>query len=352
MAGRHSRRRVTMADIAAATGLSKMTISRVLNNHPYVSRETRSKVEAAIRKLHFQPNILARRFFTGKTHLVVVVAPIEYMFRSWYFKDLFQGVFERTEEAGYDVLFQNSASRRKLPAEKCLEMVKGRLVEGALLVAPMTHDYYPRELTEQDVPLVVLGESVCGPSVNRVLPPNKAVSAQMTRYLLKRGHRRIALLTFDPTHAESNEREVGFREAMAEAGLAVDPMLIVPAQYDRATAFHKVQALFTQRRDVTAVFALNADMGFGAADALRALNLRVPEDVSLVVFDDGPELERWDPPLTAIRQHPFEIGYAGCDLLLRLLSESSPQRRKPQTIIIDAQIMERKSVATLSGTAR
>lgn len=349
MARPHQKHKVTMADIAKVTGLSKMTISRVLNNHPYVSAETKAKVEAAVRKLHFQPNILAKRFFTGKTRLIAVVAPIEYMFQSWYFKDLFRGVFDRTEEAGYDVLFHNSASRRRLPADKCLELVRGRLVEGVLVVAPMIHDEYPVELAQQDVPLVVLGESVCGDRVNRVLPPNRSISARMTRYLVERGHRRIALLTFDSTHTESIEREAGYREALNEAGVPLDPTLILPAHYDRTVAYHKIRDLLSQRQDITAIFALNADMAFGAADALRFLKRRIPEDVSLVVFDDGPEVEGWNPPLTAIRQHPFEIGQKACDLLLRLLAQSSTRRLRPQTVIVDAEIVERKSVATIAG---
>lgn len=346
MPGRISSRTVTMADIAKVTGLSKMTISRVLNHHPYVSSETRKKVETAMRKLGFQPNMLAKRFFTGKTQLIVVVAPIAYMFRSWYFKDLFQGVFERAEQAGYDILFHNSASQRRPAKEKCVELVKGRLAEGLLLVAPMIHDSYPAELTRMSVPLVVLGETACGSAVNRVLPPNREMAERMTRYLLDRGHRRIALLAFDDTHVESKERETGYRQAMTRVGF-LDAELIVAARYDRIMAMHETRRLLKNNPDITAVFALNADMAIGAADAISSLGLRIPDDISLVVFDDGPEIEQWTPPLTAIRQKPFDIGYKGCDLLLNLVAQPFPRRLKPQTIVVEAELIERQSVKAI-----
>ncbi len=339
---------MTMADIARTTGLSKMTVSRVLSNHPYVSPETRKKVEAAVRKLGFQPNILAKRFFTGKTQMLSVVAPVQFVFRSRYFENLLQGVFELTEEAGYDVIFHNSASPRWRPEEKCLQVVKGRLVEGLLIIAPMIYDDYPERLARAGIPVVVLGETVCGARVNRVLPPNRAMAAQMTRYLLERGHTRMALLTFDASHVESNEREAGFREAITKAGLAVENELILAVRYDRTAACEAVSALLKRRRDVTAIFALNMDMAFGACDAVKSHGLSIPRDISVVVFDDAPEIERWDPPLTAVRQDAFKIGYEGCHLLLDILAQST-RRSKPQTVVVPAEIIERASVDAAKG---
>lgn len=332
---------VTMADIARATGLSKMTVSRVLNNSPLVHPATRKKVEAAMRRLGFRPNILAQRFFTGRTRLLGVVAPLEYIFRSRYFQELFGGIFRRTEENGYDVLFHNAAMQMRSVEDKCLEMVKGRLVEGLLIIAPMIYDDYPKRLLSNGVPLVVLGETVCGDAVNRAVTPNREIAARMTRYLVDHGHRKIALLTFGRDHVESIERETGFRSVVKKAGI-LDTKLILAAQYDRMLAFREVYELLSSRKDVTAVFALNADMALGAADAIKALGLRIPHDVSLAVFDDSPEIEGYDPPLTAIRQHPFEIGYKGCGLLLDLLA--NPKRTRPVTIVVEAELVERQSV--------
>lgn len=343
MARHIGKRVVTMADIARVTGLSKMTVSRVLNKHPHVSEATRRKVEAAVRTLGFQPNTLAKRFFTGKTHLLGVVAPLDYMFRSWYFKDLFEGLFERCEQSGYDILLQNSLSPHKPLLDKCLEWTKGRLVEGLLIVAPMTYDVYPVELAQQNIPLVVLGESPVRGKVHSVTATNRTASAEAVQHLIEYGHRKIAVLVYDRTHAESLERETGAREALARAGIKLDPELLLSAQYNRVTAYHRVYELFQRRSDVTAIFALNADMALGAVDAVRALKLSVPDQVSIIAFDDVPEMKELTPPLTAVRQNAFEVAYKGCDLLLQIVNESI-HPAKPQTVYVPATLIQRNSV--------
>ncbi|OQA25647.1 MAG: HTH-type transcriptional regulator AscG [Verrucomicrobia bacterium ADurb.Bin345] len=336
-------RPVTTKDIAEATGLSKMTVSRVLNKHPYVSADARRRVEQAIRKLGFQPNALAKRFFTGKTRLIGVVIPLEYMFVSLYFRDLFQGVLERAEEAGYDILLHNSTSKKIAPLEKCMNLVKGKLAEGLLLVAPMSFDTYPLKLADEGVPLVVMGESGCGNKVHRVAIPNRSSSYEAVSSLVARGHRKIAALTFDETHVESQERLAGYRDALAHARVAPDEDLVVPAQYDRMIAHKQVQRLMRSRPDVTAIFALNADMAIGAADALRDMGFAIPGQVSLVSFDDNPEMEQGMPPIAAVRQFPHKLGYTACDFLIRLLA-GSEKADAPQTLFIETEFVERGSV--------
>ena len=334
---------VTTEDIARRTGLSKMTVSRVLNNHPYVSVETRKKVMDAVKDLGFRPNTLAKRFFTGKTRLVGLIIPIEYMFSSFYFKELFQGVLECAEEKEYDILLHNSTSPRKTPIEKCLDLVQGKLVEGLLVAAPMTYDDYPLRLTHESIALVVLGETSCGDKVNRVIIPNRAGAADAVGRLIKAGHRRIAIATFGPDHVESKERFLGYRDALQSGGIAYDESLVVPAEYNRRDAFKGVRELMKTHPDVTAIFACNADMALGAADALFSLNLSMPTDVSVVAFDDCDEMEDHEPPIAAVRQFPYKLGYAACEMLLKTLATDS-RPKKPQSKIIETEFMERLSM--------
>ncbi len=335
---------VTTKDIADRTGLSKMTVSRVLNNHPYVSEETRRKVMAAVRELGFTPNTLAKRFFTGKTRLLGVVIPLEYMFSSHYFKELFQGVLECAEEHGYDMLINDSTSKRMPPLEKCRGLVKGKLVEGLLLAAPMSDDDYPLVLARESVPLVVAGETVCGEKINRVGISNRECARDAVLRLAKLGHRRIAVLTFGEKHQESQERLAGYKEGLQAAGLPTAADLVVPAHYSRREAFEGTQRLRKAHPDVTAILALNEDMAVGAADGLRSMGLNIPGDVSLVSFDDSMEIENYDPPISAIRQFPHRIGYSACRMLIGIL-EGEARPRKPLSLMIDTEFMERSSMA-------
>lgn len=344
-APRQSAQTVTTKDIAERTGLSKMTVSRVLNNHRYVSEETRRKVMSAVRELGFTPNTIAKRFFTGKTRLLAVVIPLEYMFSSFYFKELFQGMLECAEEHGYDMLLNDSTSKRMPPLEKCRSLVKGKLVEGLLLAAPMTYDNYPLLLAKESVPLVVTGETACSDKVNRVGIPNRECANDAVRRLAKLGHKRIAVLTFDAKHQESQERLAGYREGMQAAGLPIGADLIIPAHYSRREAFTETQRLLKAHPDVTAIFALNEDMAVGAADAVHGMGMNIPADVSIVSFDDCAEIENYAPPISAIRQFPYKVGFEACKMLIGLLSGDA-KSRKPQSLMIDTQFMERSSMAS------
>lgn len=335
---------VTTKDIADRTGLSKMTVSRVLNEHPYVSDATRKKVMQAVREMGFRPNTLAKRFFTGKTKLIGVIIPLEYMFSSFYFKELFQGVLECVEDRGYDVLLHNSASKKKPPMEKSLDLVKGKLAEGLLLAAPMTYDTYPLDLARADVPIVVMGETACSDKVNRVVVPNRKSSAEAVQKLIALGHRRIGALTFDTDHVESLERLAGYKDALSAARITFEKELVVSAHYNRREAFHAVHRMVLEQPDVTAFFACNADMALGAAEALKSLGLKVPDAVSLVAFDDCAEMEENQPPISTVRQFPYKIGLAAAGLLLDVVSDES-LAAKPQTRVIETQFMDRNSLA-------
>ncbi|MFH0880100.1 MAG: LacI family DNA-binding transcriptional regulator [Lentisphaerota bacterium] len=341
-------KQVTTADIARYTGLSKMTVSRVLNNHPYVSVRTRERVLEAVSKLGFRPNTLARRFFTGKTRLIGLIIPLKYMLSSYYFKEVFEGVRECLEQHDYDILLHDSTTQSVAPHDKCLDLVKGRLAEGLLISAPMDYDVYPSLLAKEDVPLVVIGETASGPGVNRVGIPNRQGAEQAVRQLIHAGHRRIAMLTFGQNHLEGRERWMGYLDALKQTGIPADPALVVEARYNRLAAQEETRRLLAAHPDLTAIMAANSDMALGAVDAIRSLGLRIPGDISLVAFDDCAEMELNDPPITAIRQFPGKVGNAAAHLLLDIL-EGRSSIHDATCRLIDVEYISRQSIAPPSA---
>ena len=342
---------VTTADIAKRTGLSKMTVSRVLNNHPYVKEDTRKRVMEAMREMGFRPNMMARRFFTGKTQLVGLVIPLEFMFSSFYFKELCQGIMEYLESREYDVLLHNSRSARITAENKCIELVKGKLVDGLLVAAPMVDDAYPSKLTKEDVPLVVLGEAVNPNEVNRVGIPNRQSVCRAVDKLITLGHRRIAILTYGQDHVESNERLEGYKEALRQKSIPVDGALIVEAKFSRSIAIEETRRLIEAQGDVTAIVAANVDMALGAADALRSMGKTIPRDISLIAFDDNIELEAHNPSISAIKQFPYTVGYAAAEMLLSIL-KAGELPVKPLCKLIDTEYIERQSVSVPPSSRR
>jgi len=332
---------VTTADVARRAGLSKMTVSRVLNDHPYVSAETRTRVMKAVEDLGFTPNTLAKRFFTGKTQLVGLIMPIEYIFSSYYFKDLFRGVMECLEERNYDLLLHDSKSKRITPMDKSRSLVKGRLVDGLLVVAPMNYDEYPAALTDEGIPLVVMGETMNATKVFRVGIPNRKSAADAVTRLIELGHRNIGMLTFDGGHIEAYQRTRGYQDALKKANIAVS--MVGVGHYQRRESYEETMRLLKEHPEITALFAANAEMTMGALDALKELNLKVPEDISVLAFDDCVDFEQVDPPLTAVRQFPYKIGYEAAKMLVEVLDSKTSE--KPRQKIIPTEFMERASLA-------
>ncbi|MBN1270444.1 MAG: LacI family DNA-binding transcriptional regulator [Kiritimatiellae bacterium] len=334
---------ITTADVARRAGLSKMTVSRVLNGHPHVSAKTRKKVLDIVGEMGFTPNTLAKRFFTGKTQLIGLIMPFEYMFSSFYFKDLFRGVHAALEEQDYELLIHDSMSAKSPAVDKARDLVRGRLVEGLLVAAPMSFDDYPYRLSQEGIPLVVVGETAHAKKVHRVGIPNRAGSADAVGRLVALGHRRIAILTYDGEHMEAGQRARGYQDALQRAGLAQDPRLVGKGRYRRHQAFEETRRLMQESKDITAIFATNADMALGAAEALRSLKLSIPGDVSLVAFDDCPDLEMWNPPISSVRQYPYKVGYEATQMLLELVRAKGPGTPRQQMIGTD--FIERDSMA-------
>ena len=300
-----------MTDVAQLAGVSHQTVSRVLNDHPNVRPQTRELVLAAISQLGYRPNAAARTLVTRRTHTLGVISFDTTLYGP---ASMLYGI----ERAAQDSYFVAIASVPQLDRRSVLDAVDrfaGQGVEGIIVIAPQTSAVEALNHCPADIPLVAMGCRT-SPPVHSVAVDNAEGAAQATRYLLGLGHRTVHHLSGPASWLDAQARLDGWRAALAEAG-APEPDLLA-GDWSSASGYelgHQIAA----DDSVTAVFCANDQMALGLLRALSEQGRRVPEDVSVIGFDDIPEAGYFLPPLTTVRQDFGELGRRALDTLVGLI---------------------------------
>jgi len=311
----------TISDVAKLAGVSAMTVSRVINNSGYTSRETRERVEAAIAELGYVPNALARQLRSKRTKtLALVVSDISNPF----FTTIARGVEDVAVGHGFSVMYCNTDESETEEAQYLLMLIE-RQVDGVLLVPARSSGTSLRLLQSHGMPVVALDRRVSSRHVDSVRCDSEAAAYALTRHLIELGHRRIAVLTGRRGISTSVDRVAGCRRALAEAGLVLGDELVRYGGFNFGKLNHSdghdmAQEMLALSNRPTAMFAANNFIAFGAIRALREAGLRVPDDMSVVAFDDLPVEWVSDPFLTVAAQPAYEIGRRAAALLLDRLA--------------------------------
>lgn len=327
----------TISDVAKLAGVSAMTVSRVINNSGYISQETRERVEKAIVELGYVPNALARylRFKRTKT-IALILTDITNPF----FTTIARGVEDVANEQGFSVIFCNTDESETEEIEY-LSVLLQKQVDGVLLVPASASTDALALIAARGVPVVVIDRRVKSELVDVVRCDSEAGAYLLVRHLLELGHRRIAVLSGSPSVSTAVDRVAGYTRAMAEAGIADAEQSVFFDRFTQANGYlMAAQALAVTPRP-TAIFACNNFIAFGAIRAIREAGLRVPEDVSVVSFDDLPQSLMIDPFLTVVAQPAYEIGRRAAELLLLRLSGDGPS--EAQSVVLPATLIVRAS---------
>ncbi|RKP58614.1 LacI family DNA-binding transcriptional regulator [Pararobbsia silviterrae] len=306
---------VTLEEIARAAGVSPSTVSRILNGTARVSDAKQQAVEKAIAEFQYQPNVLARSLASGRTHTIGVLTQA---IASPFYGEWLRGIEDTLREPGLTPLFVSSHWSPEEEAAR-LEQLLARRVDGVIVLhGQISEDLLVRYSAR--APLVVLGRSLAPRASLACLPiDNEAGARDATEHLLGLGHRHIAFVAGPPDHGDSIERLVGYRSALADAGVAFDESLVVQADFTEAGGFRAMERLLDAAPHLTAVFCSNDQMAYGARLVLYRRGIRVPEDVSLVGFDDLPTSVYMTPPLTTVRQPTYEIGCLAARAVVQLI---------------------------------
>jgi LacI family transcriptional regulator len=331
----------TVRDVARKAGVSAMTVSRVINNHPGVSAETRQKIEAVIGELNYAPSKVASGLISAKTQLIGLIIPDA---ANPFFAPIVRGAETAARKAGYRMLVCNSESDLRLERDYVADLVSHR-VEG-LLIAPVgdRSDAHLGKLVEGSFPLVLIDRHVPGIDCDTVTLDNANAAKRLVEHLIAIGHRRIAFVTDADDVSTGRERLAGVKQALAGAGVPFAEDLVLHTTVDQIGGYRSAQQILSMRDRPTAIFAVNNMTAVGVMQALRESGLIVPDDISLVCFDDVQHLAVISPFLTVIDQ-PAEVmaGVAAQLLLERIAGNAGKLSRK---ITFPGKLIVRQSCGT------
>lgn len=327
---------VTLEQVAVAAGVSPSTVSRILNGTASVSVAKQAAVDEAIQRLGFRPNPVARGLAGGRTLSIGVVTQA---IDSPFYGGALRGIEDELDRAGYSPLFV-SGHWNAAEEARCMAMLEARRVDGIIVLTGRLSDNALAECAQR-LPVVVTGRTLSARNLCALNFDHGGGARLATRHLLDLGHRRIAFITGDPAHPDANERLAGYRAALQAAGVKPDPELVVSGLFTEESGLLAVNRLLDARRRFTALFAANDQMAFGACLGLHRRGLRVPQDVSVVGFDNLPATQYALPPLTTVQHPAYELGQLAAAAMRQLL------RGEPPTVAVPApQLVVRESSAT------
>jgi DNA-binding LacI/PurR family transcriptional regulator len=320
-----------MADVARLAGVSHQTVSRVVNDHPNVRPQTRDNVLAAISKLAYRPNAAARTLVTRRTHTLGVISCDTDLFGP---ASMLYGI-EQAAAGSYFVSIASLPAIDHGAALDAVERLLGQGVEGVIVIAPSISAVAALGGMPPEVPLVAVGCGTSAPLAS-VAVDNIAGARSATEYLLSLGHRSVHFVSGPQTSLDGRERAIGWQQALAAAGLTPPPALT--GDWSSRSGYELGRRLAAQP-DVTAVFCANDQMALGVLRAMAEHGRPVPDDVSVVGFDDLPEAAYFCPPLTTVRQDFDELGRRALRLLVEKIAGASadgPQRPVSTELIVRA----------------
>lgn len=307
---------ITIADIASKADVSISTVSRVLNNTAPVAAATRQAVVDAMEALNYQPNMFARGLASGHSMTVGVLTQ---HIHSPLYASLIRGILEGMDDSRYTPLFVDGYWQRERE-ERLVETLLRRRVDGLIVLGGNLPVADLQEIARQ-LPLIVFAHDVPGLENQCLLLDDFDGAYRATEHLIALGHRRIAHVTGNLAHADAVARREGYLEALRHNRIDPVPELVVEGEYTEQSGLLAMEMLFGRGRTFSAVFAANDESAYGVRLALYRRGIRVPEDISLVGFDDIPSSAYTTPPLTTVRQPATEIGLAAAQAILKLMRD-------------------------------
>jgi len=310
---------VTINDIAEAANVSITTVSRVLNDKPDVSPNTRKKVLEKINELGYKPNSIARGLALQKTNTLGLIIPD---ISNPFFPDIARGVEDMANKKGYSIIFCNTDNEQKKEKE-AIELMKEKQVDGILLSLSTTNKEELKKLRNVKYPVVQIDRKIPDIDYPSITIDNYKSAYTATKHLINSGHQKIAHITGDLGTITGSKRLEGFKSAMNEANLNIKDYYIKKGNYSKKSGYQNMLELLKNDNPPSAVFIANDLMAVGAYQAIFELDLSIPEDISIIGHDNIDVTKLVNPNLSTMAQPKYKLGHKAVQLLIKEIESNN-----------------------------
>lgn len=335
---RRARRAITIEDVAKEAGVSVSTVSRVLNNKEDVSSETSVRVQQVIEGMGYTSSLAARGMRSHRTNVIGLIIPD---IATPYCQETMVGVNRVIAQIDKDLLIYTSGSGQKgnvaQHERSYVALLNGGTADGVIVVTPTASNF------SSQAPVVLLDPNNENPDFPAVISTNREGALSVIKYLTGLGHRRIGHISGRMELVSSNQRLQGYKDGLDTAGIPIDDELIITGDYQRNSGYYATQKLLSLPDRPTAIFAANDDSAFGVYQAAEEAGLKIPEDLSVVGFDNIRESAFTDPALTTVDQFLEEMGAAATEMIIRLVND---EKLPARVQVIQTQLIIRNSCSS------
>ena len=331
--------RVTLKDVAKEAGFSVSIVSRVINNYGSFSEETKTKVLKVVKKLNYKPDAIARSLKTKHTNAIgVIISDIV----TFFFTTLVRGIEDVARQSNYSVILCNSDEDPIKEREYLSALYEGG-IDGLIISPSLGNDSYLKKLVRGGLPLVLVDRRIRGLKVPTVTVDNEVGAYETVNYLISLGHQRIGIITGLKGTSTSEERLGGYKRALEEHHLPLIPELIKSGDYRREKAKEVAKEFLGMKNPPTALFVSNEPMTNGTLLGLRENKIKIPEEMSIIGFDDHIWAPIVDPALTCVSQPSYSIGTLACQTLLKEIKGNGRNKIPSEYIVLKTKLIIRES---------
>jgi len=326
-----------LIEVAKLAGVAISTASYALNNSTKVSLDTKKKVEKAAKELNYRKNGFASDLKRAKTNTIALILSD---LSGPYYSNLIQGVQDVTNENGYDLIACSSIGGAESTAVKFLQEKR---VDGAIILAHNISDEIILDSAREGFPLVVLDRKLNNDFINHIEVDNVHGGYLATEHLIKKGHQQIAFISGPYNSHDNKMRYQGYRNALKDHGISHQSRLEISGQFTREGGYRATNMLIAQRDLPQAVFYSNDEMAIGGLQAFKEKGINIPNDISIIGFDDIQLAEYVSPALTTIKQPKYEVGALSVHLIFQLLlgEEVEPYHKLSTELVERSSVVER-----------